>query len=82
MMDAIETKWATVKKAHSVLLQTMERGKCSWENFENVDEIRMRCNQRTLQRNSNHSGGTNAGANAKRGSDLYQVKCKPLLTYS
>ena len=49
MEDTIETNWATGIRAHSVVLQTMERGRCSWDKFESVDRIRMRCTQRTLQ---------------------------------
>ena len=65
-MDAIETNWATVKRAHSVLLKTMERGRCNWGEFENVDKIRMRCIQRTLQTYQSHTGGKNSGSNTKR----------------
>ena len=57
MQDAIETNWATVKRTHSVVLQTMERGRCSWDKFESVDRIRMRCTQRTLQPNSKANSG-------------------------
>ena len=57
MQDAIETNWATVKRAHSVVLQTMERGRCSWDKFEYVDRIHMRCTQRTLQPNGKANSG-------------------------
>ena len=63
-MDAIETNWPTVKRAYSVLLQTMEQGWYYWGNFESLDKIWMRCTQRTLQTQQNHTGGKNAGINA------------------
>ena len=57
MQDAIETNWATVKRAHSEVLQTMESGRCSWDKFESVDRIRMRCTQHILQANGNSTSG-------------------------
>ena len=38
--DALETNWATAKPAHMVLLQEIERAKCSWRAPNLVEKIR------------------------------------------
>ena len=39
--DAIETNWATAKHTHMVLLQDIERWKCTWRNLDKVKKIRI-----------------------------------------
>ena len=46
--DAIETNWATAKHAHMVLLQDIERGKCSWRNPDKVEKVRIRNTARII----------------------------------
>ena len=46
--DAIETNWATAKHAHMVLLQDIERGKCTWRNTDKIEKIRIRNTARVI----------------------------------
>ena len=36
--DAIKTNWTTARHAHLILLQEIERGKCSWQNSDLVEK--------------------------------------------
>ena len=40
--DAIEANWATAKHAHMILLQDIEREKCTWRNPDTIEKIRIR----------------------------------------
>ena len=46
--DAFETNWTTAKHAHMVLLQEIERGKCSWRSPDMVEKIRIRNTARII----------------------------------
>ena len=46
--DALETNWATAKHAHMILLQEIERGKCSWRSPDLVEKIRIRNTARVI----------------------------------
>ena len=46
--DALETNWTTAKHAHMVLLQEIERGKCSWRSPDMVEKIRIRNTARII----------------------------------
>ena len=48
LQDAIETNWATARHAHLVLLQDIERGKCSWRRPDAVEKIRIRYTARII----------------------------------
>ena len=40
--NAIETNWTTAKHAHMVLLQDIERGKCTWRNPDKIEKVQIR----------------------------------------
>ena len=45
--DAIETNWATAKRAHMVL-QDIERGKCTCRNPDKIGKVRIRNTARVI----------------------------------
>ena len=47
--DALETNWATARHAHMILLQDIERGKCSWRDPDQTEKIRIRNTARIIQ---------------------------------
>ena len=49
--DAIETNWSTARHAHLVLLQDIERGKCSWHKPDVVEKIRIHSTVRVIAPN-------------------------------
>ena len=53
--DAIETNWATAKHAHMVLLQDIEKGKCTWRNPDKIEKIRIRNTARVINTKQIHS---------------------------
>ena len=53
--DAIETNWVTARHAHLVLLQDIERGKCSWRRPDMVEKVRIRNTARVIQTKNNAS---------------------------
>ena len=46
--DALETNWGTTKHAQMVLLQEIERGKCSWRSPDLVEKIRIQNTARVI----------------------------------
>ena len=46
--DALETNWVTAKHAHMVLLQEIERGKCSWRFPDLEKKIRIQNTARVI----------------------------------
>ena len=46
--DAIETNWATAKHTHMILLQDIERGKCTWRNPDKIEKNRIRNTARVI----------------------------------
>ena len=34
MQDAVEMSFATAKRAHSIILQEIEKGNCDWDNLD------------------------------------------------
>ena len=48
MEDSIEWSFQTAKRAHAVVLQEIERGRCDWKNPDLVEKIRCRNTQRAL----------------------------------
>ena len=49
MQDAIELSFPTVRRAHGLILQEMERGNVNWLQPEKVEKIRSRNTQRVVQ---------------------------------
>ena len=49
MQDAIELSLGTAPKAHAVVLQEMEKGKFTWNDFDLVEKCKNRHTQRMLQ---------------------------------
>ena len=54
--DAIETNWTTARHAHLVLLQDIERGKCSWRRPDTVEKVRIRNTARVIAPKTNGCG--------------------------
>ena len=54
LQDALETNWATARHAHLMLLQDIERGKCSWRRQDQIEKIRIRNTARVI----NQKNGT------------------------
>ena len=48
LQDTLETNWATARHAHLVLLQDIERGKCSWRRQDQIEKIRIRNTARVI----------------------------------
>ena len=48
LQDALETNWATARHAHLMLLQEIERGKCSWKRPDAIEKIRIRNTARVI----------------------------------
>ena len=46
--DAIETNWSTAKHAHMLLLQDIERGRCTWRQPDVLEKIRIRNTTRVI----------------------------------
>ena len=44
--DAIEVSFPTARRAHGILLQEIEKGVCTWKDFDLVEKIRSRNTQR------------------------------------
>ena len=63
--DALETNWTTAKHAHMMLLQEIERGKCSWRHPDMVEKIRIRNTARIITPNPT----TASTRNVKRSKD-------------
>ena len=53
LQDALETNWATARHAHLMLLQEIERGKCSWRHPDAVEKIRIRNTARVVSQHLN-----------------------------
>ena len=47
--DAVETNWTTARHAHMILLQDIERGKCTWRDADTIEKIRIRNTARVIQ---------------------------------
>ena len=47
--DALETNWTTARHAHMILLQDIERSKCSWREPDHVEKVRIRNTARVIQ---------------------------------
>ena len=58
LQDALETNWATARHAHLILLQDIERGKCSWRRPDVVEKIRIRNTARVISQKSGTSPKT------------------------
>ena len=44
--DAIEVSYPTARRAHGILLQEIEKGVCTWKDFDLVEKIHSRNTQR------------------------------------
>ena len=63
--DAIETNWATARHAHMVLLQDIERGRCTWRNPDKIEKVRIRNTARLIAPKQAHSQPKISKSNAK-----------------
>ena len=66
--DAIETNWSTARHAHLVLLQDIERGKCSWHRPDVVEKIQISNTARVIA--SKPSVNTTKGVKTSKRKDL------------
>ena len=48
LLDALETNWATARHAHLMLLQEINRGKCSWRRPDAIEKTRIRNTARVI----------------------------------
>ena len=48
MQDAIELSFVTIKRAHGLIFQEMEKGSLMWLQTEKIDKIRSRNTQRIV----------------------------------
>ena len=48
LQDALETNWVTARHAHLMLLQEIERRKCSWRRPDAIEKIRIRNTSRVI----------------------------------
>ena len=46
MHDTVELSFSTAKKAHAIVLQQMEKGKCTWSHPDQIEKLRARYTQR------------------------------------
>ena len=76
--DAIETNWSTARHAHLVLLQDIERGKCSWRRPDVVEKIRIRSTARVIapKPSVNAGKGAKSSNREKISHDFYLNTCK------
>ena len=61
LQDTSETNWVTARHTHLVLLQDIERGKCSWHRPDAVEKIRIRNTARIIS----HKGSANTAKAGK-----------------
>ena len=47
--DALETNWTTARHAHMILLQDIERGKCSWRDPDQSEKVQICNTARVIQ---------------------------------
>ena len=78
--DAIETNWATARHAHLVLLQDLERGKCSWRRPDVVEKIRIWNTARVIasKPSVNAAKGAKTSNRDKICQNFYANTCKHL----
>ena len=76
--DAIETNWSTARHAHLVLLQDIERGKCSWRRPDVVEKIRIRNTARVIapKPSANAAKGAKSSSREKICQDFNSNTCK------
>ena len=48
MQYAVEMSFATAKRAHSIVLQEIEKGNCDWDNLDKIENLRCRHTQRNV----------------------------------
>ena len=39
MQDAVEMSFATAKRAHSIVLEEIEKGNCDWDNLDKIEKV-------------------------------------------
>ena len=48
MQDAVEMSFATAKRAHTIVLQEIEKGNCDLDNLDKIEKLRCRHTQRNI----------------------------------